>query len=76
VSHRAALAVAALLGKAAVAAVLLRAGADVNAVSTNRDAPTSVLQYAVRGRSAAIYINSKAPPFSAYQACSSMVLYC
>jgi ankyrin repeat protein len=52
--HRTALAVAALLGKAAVAAVLLRAGADVNAVSTNRDAPTSVLQYAVRGRSAAI----------------------
>jgi uncharacterized protein len=54
VCHRTALALAALMGKAAVAAELLRAGADANAVSTSRDEPTSVLQYAVMGRSAAI----------------------
>jgi ankyrin repeat protein len=52
---RTALALAALQGKTAVAAVLLRAGADVNAVCIDSDGlATSVLQYAVMGRSAAI----------------------
>jgi uncharacterized protein len=53
--RRTALVLAALQGKAAVAAVLLRAGADVNAVCIDSDGlATSVLQYAVMGRSATI----------------------
>jgi uncharacterized protein len=53
--RRTALALAASQGKAAVAAVLLRAGADANAVRIDSDGlATNVLQYAVMGRSAAI----------------------